>query len=188
MLAVVSVGATFGGCGAFLLRHAGASTSAINTMLRANAFTTLVIVFSAPYRMIAALAVGQRSLRLLRPIGIFVLAVEGQLHEVGSVDAHSVDLPSAAAIRLKRDPAAIGRPRRLLVRSFAGDDAALPRDHVRDTNLKTAADARGVADLLSCRRPGFFVVPIAFEGQPLDVRSFGVHHIDLRGAAASGRE
>src|SRR5215813_7773400 len=60
----------------------------------------------------------------LRPIRIFVLSIECQLQKVGAVDAHPVDLPLAAAVGLEGDPFAVGRPCRLLVRAFAGQDAA----------------------------------------------------------------
>src|SRR5438270_6931570 len=107
----VAVGTT---SGFFLVRHAGASTAARIAKLKANDFATLFIdppSFRSYQVGRWPLAVGravlelptancQPSRRLLRPVGILVLCIEGQLHEVGAVDAHPVDLPHAGAIRL----------------------------------------------------------------------------------------
>src|SRR6266704_1375114 len=140
-------------CGFFFVRQAGASTAATSARLKANDFTTLLIgspivwmisvVGSWPLTVGRKLRIGQRSTangqllrRFLRPIRIFVLRVECQLHQVGAVDAHPIDLPYAGAVRLKGDPVAVRRPGRLLVRSLSGDDAALLGRHVGDADLE----------------------------------------------------
>src|SRR5438552_17358990 len=106
------------------------------------------------------------SLGFLRPVRVLVLPVKGELLDVGAVDAHPVDLPHAAAIRLERQPLTVGRPRRLLVRALAGEDAALSRRRVLDADLEAPVDARGVGDLVAVRRPCGVVVPIALERRP----------------------
>src|ERR1700752_4885683 len=93
-------------------------------------------------------------LRFLRPIRVLVLAAERQLHQIRAVDAHPVDLPLARAVRLEGDPFAVRRPRRLLVRSFARDDAALLGRHVGDADLEAPGEARGVGHPLPVGRPG----------------------------------
>src|SRR5258708_39987962 len=68
-----------------------------------NALTVLLIaialLISRPKPMI--------SLDFLRPIGVLVLAGKGQLQQIRPIDAHLVNLPLTAAIRLKREPPAI---------------------------------------------------------------------------------
>src|SRR5207237_1608622 len=83
------------------------------------------------------------SLWFFGPIRFPILTLRGQLLQIRSVGAHSVDLPMSAAIRLEGDPSSVGRPRRLFVRSFAGDDAALAGDGVGDANLKASVHPRG---------------------------------------------
>src|SRR5438093_2965307 len=163
IVAAVSVGTTLGFT-VFLLRQAGTRSSVITAMPHRNPCTTFFIVRSTPFRMITVRVRGPRwSLRLLRPVRILVLPVDGERDQVGAVDAHPVDLPLAAAIRLKGDPSTIRRPGRLLVRALAGDHAALARHEVHDANLKAAVDARGVRDLFAVGRPRRIVVPFSFE-------------------------
>ena len=61
---------------------------------------------------------------------------------------------------------------------------------VHDRDLEAALDARGVGDLAVLLRgvPGGRVVPVADGGQPAHVQPLAVHHVDLRRAAAVGRE
>ena len=130
----------------------------------------------------------QSLLPLLRPIRIFVLPIERELQQIGAVDAHPIDLPPAAAVGLEGDPFAVGRPGRLFVRAFAGQDAALVAGQIGDADLKASVDARGVGDLRAVGRPGGVVVPVAFERDALHVRAFGVHRVNLRRSAPSRRE
>src|SRR5437016_2670246 len=105
-----------------------------------------------------------------RPISLAVLSVRGELLQICSVDAHPVDLPASAAIRLKCDPSSVRRPGRLLVGPFTGNDATLAVDQIRDADLKTSVDARGVRELLAVRLPCRVVVPFALERDDADDR------------------
>src|SRR5581483_4376299 len=128
------------------------------------------------------------SLRLLRPIRILVLSAARQLLDTCAVDAHPVDLPLAAAVRLEGEPLAVRGPGRLLIRSFTGENPALACDQVCNANLETPVDARRVGNLFAVRRPRRIVVPISVERDAPHVRPLGIHHVDLRRAAAAGSE
>src|SRR3954453_19352936 len=73
---------------------------------------------------------------LLRPIRILVLSIERQLQQVGTVGAHPVDLPGAAAVGLEGEPFAVRRPSGLFVRAFAGEDAAGAVRQIGDADLE----------------------------------------------------
>src|SRR5258708_39420796 len=149
-------GTTFG---AFLGHATPKIDKATTAMPQRNALTVLLIaialLISRPKPMI--------SLDFLRPVGVLVLAGKGQLQQIRPVDAHLVDLPLTAAIRLKREPPAVRRPRWLFVGRFACHHAAFVGEQIHDPDLKPATDLRGVGELLAVRRPGGVVGPVAFE-------------------------
>src|SRR5258708_6549662 len=72
-------------------------------MPQRNALTVLLIaialLISRPKPMI--------SFDFLRPVGVLVLAGKGQLQQIRPVDAHLVDRPLTAAIRLNREQASV---------------------------------------------------------------------------------
>ena len=121
----------------------------------------------------------------VRPVAELVLAAVREPLEVGAVVVDRVELDRARHVRGEDEMASVGRPARRLVPGVGfGQLADLVGPQVQDVDVEDVFDPGDVGDPVARRGPGGRIVVIAPETHLADVRTLGVHDVDLGGALA----
>src|SRR5262245_2404623 len=115
-------------------------------------------------------------------------AAARQLARFAAVDVHRPDLPSAAAVRLKRDVTAVRRPGRVFVPAFARQLQGLPGCHVGDVDVEGPVAVPGERQEAAVGRPRGRIHMPAHAQQLAFVRPVRADHVNPRRSAAVRNE